>query len=572
MSFIIRLKEAVSLGDVALILGFKPATLSYILYIKKDKYQHFEIPKRSGGVRKISAPYPDLMTLQKRLAENLQNCIADINSDRNITSTLSHGFRRKYSIITNATVHRKMRYVFNVDLENFFGTINFGRVRGFFIKNRNFELNPKVATVLAQIACYENTLPQGSPCSPVISNLIAHSLDIKLVKLAYRSGCYYSRYADDLTFSTNRPSFPSSVSIRNKITPKEHEWIPGKELERLIIKSGFLVNHSKTRMQYQESRQEVTGLVVNKKVSVRQEYWRTARAMSHSLFKNGEFKIKKVTKDKNGTIIIDVENGTLNQLNGILSFIDSVDSYNKNIVNKPKERRTLNSREEVYRQFLFYKDFHVPLKPTVICEGKTDNVYIKAAMRSLHKKFPRLSETMKSGSIVSKIRLYHYTRITDRISHLAGGVSDLTTFISTYSKRCMRYKKPDSQNPVIVLIDNDKGAKGAKGFFSVARNLTGKTVDGSDQFYYVNNNLYIIVIPQLGKKDTKIEDFFEPALLKTKINGKSFNPDVPFNKDHEYSKHIFAENIVRKHQDKINFDGFSEILERIDAAILHSSK
>ncbi|MGC3085804.1 RNA-directed DNA polymerase, partial [Enterococcus faecium] len=78
------------------------------------------------------------------------------------------GFKRGYSIVTNASMHKKRRLVLNVDLEDFFGAINFGRVRGFFITNKNFSLPPSVATVLAQIICYDNSIPQGSPCSPVV--------------------------------------------------------------------------------------------------------------------------------------------------------------------------------------------------------------------------------------------------------------------------------------------------------------------------------------------------------------------------------------------------------------------
>lgn len=210
MSRLAKLRDATGLEELAKLLGFKPKAISYVLYIKnsEQKYTKFEIPKRSGGMRQISAPCSELMSLQRRLAELLQECIAEINEERGVKAVLSHGFRRKHCIKTNAWAHRNKRYVLNVDLQDFFGSINFGRVRGFFILNKNFQLKEKVATLIAQIACHDNALPQGSPCSPVISNLIGHLLDIRLAELARQSGCTYSRYADDITFSTNKPQFP----------------------------------------------------------------------------------------------------------------------------------------------------------------------------------------------------------------------------------------------------------------------------------------------------------------------------------------------------------------------------
>src|SRR5205085_12448911 len=138
---------------------------------------------------------------------------------------------------------RHRRWVFNLDLEEFFPSINFGRVRGFFLKNRDFELNVDVATVLAQIACHENSLPQGSPCSPVISNLVGHLLDMRLVKLASEAGCTYSRYADDLTFSTNKAEFPPAIAVPSGDKGIDsHLWLPGKALEWQIQRSGFGIN------------------------------------------------------------------------------------------------------------------------------------------------------------------------------------------------------------------------------------------------------------------------------------------------------------------------------------------
>lgn len=149
MTQLISLKEAKSLRDVAPLLDYKLHMLSFILYKKDDasKYKQFDIPKRYGGTRKICAPFPELKLIQRRLADLLQNCIEEINIVNGRNDQVSHGFKRKRSIITNAKKHRNRKYVFNVDLTDFFGSINFGRVRGFFIKDRNFLLHQDVATV-----------------------------------------------------------------------------------------------------------------------------------------------------------------------------------------------------------------------------------------------------------------------------------------------------------------------------------------------------------------------------------------------------------------------------------------
>src|SRR5690606_10472469 len=135
--------------------------------------------------------------------------------------SLAHGFERRRSIVTNASLHKRRRYVLNLDLEDFFPSFNFGRIRGFFIKDKHFGLDEKVATVLAQIACHDNELPQGSPCSPIISNLVAHLLDVRLARMAKRYKCTYSRYADDRTFSTNQREFPSQLAVP---LPNASQW------------------------------------------------------------------------------------------------------------------------------------------------------------------------------------------------------------------------------------------------------------------------------------------------------------------------------------------------------------
>ena len=121
------------------------------------------------------------------------------------------------------------------------------RVRGYFIKNKNFFLNENVATTIAQIACHNNSLPQGSPSSPVISNLLAHLLDMRISRIAKKARCSYTRYADDLTFSCSKKTFPGGIAVPSQV--EERTWLPSDKLRHTIFSSGYKINQSKTRMQ-----------------------------------------------------------------------------------------------------------------------------------------------------------------------------------------------------------------------------------------------------------------------------------------------------------------------------------
>jgi len=572
MSLLEELKAATSRHDFANILGFKPRALAYILFHKKSpNYKQFEIPKRKGGYRLISAPYPELKNLQKRLSGLLQDCIDEINKSRKIESAISHGFRRKYTIITNASIHRKKRYVFNIDLENFFGMINFGRVRGFFISNQNFKLNSDVATVLAQIACHENALPQGSPCSPVISNLIGHILDIRLAALSNQVGCFYSRYADDLTFSTNKRSFPAEIAIHSG--EETHQWQVGGRLKRTVEKQGFRINNAKTRMQYMSSRQEVTGLVVNSKVNTRAEYCHTTRAMVHRLLITGSFQRKEYNHDENGNLVETEISGTVEQLNGMLSFIDSVNIANINKemevsgkVKGSKPSENLNCKEKTYRHFLFFKYFYASSKPLIICEGKTDNIYLECAIKQLADSHPSLAKKKDTGSVVLKISLLKRNATTSRILGLTGGTGEFNNFISLFREEIKHITAAAKKHPVILLIDNDDGAKR---IYSHIRSVKKSDVDHKSQFIFVTENLYVVPTPLTHSgESTMIEDFFKPSLKEIKIRGKTFNPnDKGFDPKTEYGKFLFAKLVVKKKQAAIDFSGFNPILDRIEAVL-----
>jgi RNA-directed DNA polymerase len=267
-------------SDVALFLDVSVQQLTYHLFIVKDteRYAKFNIAKKSGGLREIRSPAKALKLIQKKLNQGLHCVYQPRNAVHGFVTSGNSSAPR--SIVSNARLHVGARYVLNIDLKEFFPSINFGRVRGMFM-GKPYGLDPEAATVLAQICCFENGLPQGAPTSPTVSNMICAKLDADLQKLAQRYNCLYSRYADDLTFSTRASSFPKSLA-RIVTGESGQETVVGGELEKAVNGNGFHINPLKTRLQTRIRRQEVTGLTVNQFPNVKRRYVNQVRAMLHA--------------------------------------------------------------------------------------------------------------------------------------------------------------------------------------------------------------------------------------------------------------------------------------------------
>ena len=281
-SGILRLAERPlqSADDVAKYFDVPLGRLIWTLYRAPDdvRYRHFEIPKRSGGMRQIHAPIGLVRDLQNRLhAELKQLYRAHPNA---------HGFIDGRSVASNAADHVGKRWVLNIDLEDFFPTINFGRVRGLLLRPP-FELGPPAAAMCAQIVTYRNGLPQGAPTSPVLSNFIAATLDRRLLRLARDQKLAYSRYADDITFSTDLTQFPPSLAVREEVEGGGFRVAAGEALEQAIRACGFIINAKKVRIQGRGVHQSVTGLCVNTRVNVERRRIRQIRAMLHAWEKFG---------------------------------------------------------------------------------------------------------------------------------------------------------------------------------------------------------------------------------------------------------------------------------------------
>lgn len=538
-----KLKNLQTKDDFARLLGFKNSKyLNYTLYVlgTDNLCDTFSIPKKSGGERIIHAPKNELKVLQKKLSNVLWEAYLESLEIKSKEKgfkipNLSHAFEKNKSIITNSQIHRNKKYVLNIDLKNFFDSFNFGRVRGFFIKDRDFGTTPEIATVIAQIACYQGKLPQGAPSSPIITNLITRILDYRIVKIAKKYRFTYTRYADDMTFSTNREL--NSNKLR---TTKELERFLA-ELEKLIISSGFEINPQKTRLSDSMQRQEVTGIVVNKKISIKREYIKNTRAMAFKLFKDGHF-------------VIDGKRGTIDQLTGRFAFIFQADQYNNYLLYKKSliennfdeqkyllgrtsskkseskyywkyifynrdlrkelfynsqhktynlpeefysiskdEKKTymslFNSREKEYKKFLFYKYFFENNKPIIVTEGKTDPRYIRAALKKLYLDYPELIEKI-DDSFVFKVDFLNHSNTIEYLFNVPEGGTGFKFWYNYFSGKDKFPMDPKEKllypnyieyfqklttrrpkNPTIFLFDNEPSGNPLYDFINHAKDL-----------------------------------------------------------------------------------------------------
>jgi RNA-directed DNA polymerase len=249
----------------------KPVQLKSLTYfsnpeICKKRYQTFSIKKKSGADRTINAPVKGLKSLLRSLNFVLQ-CMYEPHK-------AATGFVMDKSIVDNAQKHVGHHYVFNLDLKDFFHSFDRNRVKmGFMFEPFHLKGDKEpLAFLLASLCTHpfeiegeiKTVLPQGSPTSPTITNILCKKLDRRLTGLAKRFGATYTRYADDITFSSPHNIY-NEESFNNELT-------------RIIEEDQeLIINPKKTRLQKSGYRQEVTGLIVNEKVNVRRRYVKQIR-------------------------------------------------------------------------------------------------------------------------------------------------------------------------------------------------------------------------------------------------------------------------------------------------------
>lgn len=269
----IKMDEMIENG---LVEHFRPFTMRHINYYCNPnhvfhRYCQFKIKKKTSGFRQITAP-------RNRSFMMLLQAVNELFKAHYTPSDYAMGFTKGRSVVDNASMHLGQNYVLNIDLQDFFPSIEQPRVWK-RLQLPPFNFSREIASLLAGFCSMRKTrkdkeygildeyayvLPQGAPTSPIITNMICDTLDRRLAGLAKRFGLRYSRYADDITFS----------SMHNVYHKDSEFW---KELKRIIEEQHFTINPHKTRLQKRGGRQEVTGLIISEKVNVTRKYVREIR-------------------------------------------------------------------------------------------------------------------------------------------------------------------------------------------------------------------------------------------------------------------------------------------------------
>lgn len=536
--------------QLAFLLNIPLSKLTYLLYVKRidNCYTSFDIKKKNNGVRVISAPNEDLKDIQRKLGYLLELHHKAFLKEKNIDNKISHGFEKNKSIITNAAVHRNNKYILSIDIKDFFDSIHFGRVRGFFNKNIEFNLPLDMATVMAQLVCYKGVLPQGAPTSPIVSNLICNILDIRILNLVKKYRMNYTRYADDMTFSTN-----------DRCIVDNYDGIL-EEIANELGKFGLHINDKKTRLIYKDSRQEVTGLVVNKIINVNRHYCKKTRAMAENLYRKGSFYIGD-------------EEGSIKQLEGRFAYINQLDYYNNKRKGEKKDCWHLNSREKNYQKFLYYRYFFNNEKPLIVTEGKTDILYLKSALKKMYDSYPNLISKTKNGfefkvSFLKRSkRLEYFFNINQDGADTIKNVLNMYTGqkgFANYYKYFKDKSEKDGRNPVTLIFDNEQNTDRPLKKFKKDAKIQDVNIKN---WINISGNLYLVTNPIVnGKDECEIEDLFSESTLNTLIGGKSFSRNSKSENDKYYGKAIFADYVMKNYQ-KIDFSNFVPFLDSINSVL-----
>lgn len=272
-------------------------------------YRKIVLSKRKGGKRILAIPSVPLRKSQKSLLQFFTQFK---------THHAAHGFVDGKSIITHARLHIAKESILTVDIEDFFGSITSSHLEKLF--RFNGVQSQTDIDLLKKLTTLDSKLPQGAPTSPVLSNAVAYEMDCELENWAKQKNLIYSRYADDMVFSSENRTI-------------EIEFI--NEVSEIVLKHGFKLNHSKTRILPRGRRQIVTGLVVNTKLNVKREYLRNTSAILHNILSDPFSALNQISR---GTIFRTYQNYAMEYLTRKMSIIE----FERLTENQSSEKKLIN--------------------------------------------------------------------------------------------------------------------------------------------------------------------------------------------------------------------------------------
>lgn len=532
--------------------------------IRKYGYKSKKITKKNGTVRELNIPPSFVKTMQKKVNKLLQALY--------IAPKPVHGFikadeNNKKSIVSNANMHTKKYIVINLDIKDFFDSINFGRVRGLFL-SKPFEIDEKIATRLAQLVSYENKLPQGAPTSPILSNFICKRMDYSLIKIAKKFSLTYSRYADDITFSSHK----KNLNLKQII----------EEVTKVVLDNGFTINTKKTRFQMAHHTQIVTGLKVNQKVNINSKYKKQIRSMLYSWYTKGlekatELHFEKYNKQPK-KYLLEKEKSFKNILIGKINFLGLVSGLDNPLYQRYRHTyfllldkfilsRKLNEYEEldindIKRQKALSVFIQIYNSTLIFTEGETDIIYIKTALQFFQEKGQFLDLNLRFCNLrgwvnVKNIHQVFYETSNKSIDlNLINRRKCISPFIRENFKFC-------------CILDNDD--KGIRGYFKNQKHKNYHLIDEVNQGYiekFIEKNIVINIIKKSGYS-------IDPSKAEKKTKEKLIEHlDKNKDKDEIFSIENFivyklllikkTELAIIISKEEIDFSNFKEIFEFLE--------
>jgi RNA-directed DNA polymerase len=244
---------------LANLLGYRANYVRKITNSPEHFYRVFSVAKKAGGERLISEPLPSLKEIQRWILDEILRHIP--------LSGYAKAFREKRSIRDNAYFHVDRNLVLSIDIKDFFNNLRHPKVFGVFL---NLGYSTAVANMLTRLCTLKSSLPQGAPTSPALSNILMRRVDSRIAGFTRNKGIFYTRYADDMTFSGD---FPPGMII--------------KFVQKVLHDENLEINQNKTRTRRPGQQQKVTGIIVNKKMQAPRSTRRELRQKMYYINKYG---------------------------------------------------------------------------------------------------------------------------------------------------------------------------------------------------------------------------------------------------------------------------------------------